>query len=118
MQKVTGINFIGYTSVHIILTRIDIFEKNIFERNKSLIESERNAIINKYKDRKIAELIDLLDVKRSHVHFIENYHSDMEENLVEIDYQALKTMGDIINLSEQFIINYLNRSLTCFAKCF
>ncbi len=80
--------------------------------------TERNGLVNKHKDQKIAELIDLLDVKRSHVHFIENYHSNKDENNIEIDYQALKTLGDIINLSEQFIINYLNRSATCLAKCF
>ena len=101
-----------------MLTRIDIFEKNIAEKNKSLSSTERNGIVNKYKDHKIAELIDLLDVKRSHVHFMENYHSNMEENMIDIDYQALKTLGDIINLSEQFIINYLNRNATCMAKCF
>lgn len=80
--------------------------------------TERNGIINKHKDQKIAELIDLLDVKRSHVHFIENYRLNMDENVIDIDYQALKTLGDIINLSEEFIINYLNKSPTCLAKCF
>jgi len=88
------------------------------EKNRSLSSTERNGLVNKHKDHKIAELIDLLDVKRSHVHFIENYHSNMDENNIEIDYQALKTLGDIINLSEQFIINYWNRSATCLAKCF
>ena len=110
--------YIGYTSIHIVLTRIDIFEKNLNERNKKLSATERNGIVNKFKDQKIAELIDLLDVKRSHVHFIENYHSNIEESIIEIDYHALKTLGDIINVSEQFIINYLNKSATCLAKCF
>lgn len=88
------------------------------EKNRSLTLTERNGLVNKFKDQKIAELIDILDVKRSHVHFIENYHSNMDENDITIDYQALKTLGDIINLSEQFIINYLNKSATCLAKCF
>lgn len=57
-------------------------------------------------------------MKRSHVHFIENYHSNVNENLIEIDYQALKTLGDIINVCEEFIINNLNRNATCLAKCF
>lgn len=88
------------------------------EKNRTLGITERNGLVNKHKDQKIAELIDILDVKRSHVHFIENYHSNMDESNIEIDYQALKTLGDIINLSEQFIINYLNRNATCLAKCF
>jgi len=83
-----------------------------------LSSTERNGIINKHKDQKIAELIDILDVKRSHVHFIENYRFNMDENVIDIDYQALKTLGDIINLSEEFIINYLNKGATCLAKCF
>lgn len=110
----------GYLSVNIVLTRIDVFEKNLSKGNKDINPNEINGIINKHKDKKIAEIIDLLNVKRSNVHFIENYHNINEENEneIEIDYQALKTLGDIMNNSEQFIINYLNKNVVCFAKCF
>ncbi len=74
--------------------------------------------MNNLKDQKIERVIDILGVKRSNVHFIENYHSDDDENLIEIDYHALKTLGDLINLSEHFILFYLNRNATCFARCF
>lgn len=105
-------------TVHVVLTRIDIFEKQIFEKYKTLATSERSSILNNLKDQKIERVIDILGVKRSHVHFIENYHSDIEENIIEIDYHALKTLGDLINLCEQFILLYLNKNATCFARCF
>jgi len=70
------------------------------------------------KDEKIERVIDILGVQRSNVHFMENYHSNNEENIIEVDYQALKTLGDLINLSEQFILYYLNKNATCFARCF
>jgi hypothetical protein len=104
--------------VHVILTRIDIFERQIYEKFKNMQYSERNTILNRLKDQKIERVIDVLGVKRSDVHFIENYHNEVNQNEVEIDYQALKTVGDLINLAEQFILSYLNRNATCFAKCF
>ena len=104
--------------MHVILTRIDIFEKQIYEKFKNIQYSERNTILNRLKDQKIERVIDVLGVKRSDVHFIENYHNDVNQNEVEIDYQALKTIGDLLNLAEQFILSYLNRNSSCFAKCF
>jgi len=100
------------------LTRIDIFEKQIFEKYKNLQYSERSTLLNSLKDQKIERVIDVLGVKRSDVHFIENYHNETAENNIEIDYHALKTIGDLINLAEQYILFYLNRNATCFARCF
>jgi hypothetical protein len=104
-------------SVHVILTRIDVFEKQSFDKNKNSGMSERTAITNTLKDKKIERVIDILGVKRSNVHFIENYHENSEENNIDIDYHALKTLQDMINQSEQFILNHLSRNATCF-KCF
>ena len=80
--------------------------------------TERSSKLNTLKDQKIERVIDILNVKRSNVHFIENYHSEMDENNIEIDYHILKTLGELINVSEQFILFYLNRNATCFARCF
>lgn len=80
--------------------------------------SDKNNILNTLKDQKIERIIDILGVKRSNVHFVENYHNDNDDNIIEIDYQALKTLGDLINVSEQFILYMLNRNATCFARCF
>ena len=111
----------GYENIHIhvILTRIDIFEKLIFERNKLLPYTERSSKVSNLKDEKIEKVIDVLGVNRSNIHFIENYHDDEEkENSYEIDYSLLKTMCDIINSCELYILNYIHRYETCFNSCF
>ena len=108
----------GYENIHIILTRIDIFEKLIYERNKSLPSTERSSKINTLKDEKIEKVIDVLGVNRSNVHFIENYHSELKDNSFEIDYSLLKTMCDIINACELYILYYMNQNESCFATCF
>ncbi len=104
--------------MHVILTRIDVFEKYIFEKNRNRSLTERTSILNNLKDQKIEKIIDVLGVKRSNIHFLENYHSDNEESLIEIDYHALKTLGDLINSAEQYILFHLNKNATCFGKCF
>ena len=111
----------GYDNIHIhvILTRIDIFEKLIFERNKLLPYTERSSKVSNLKDEKIEKVIDVLGVNRSNIHFIENYHDDEEkENSYEIDYSLLKTMCDIINSCELYILNYIHKYETCFNSCF
>lgn len=80
--------------------------------------SDRQSKLNNLKDKKIERVIDILGVKRSNVHFIENYHSDHDKNSVEIDYQALLTLNELVNLSERFIEYYLKKSVTCFNRCF
>ena len=107
----------GYSSVHVILTRIDVFEKMIFNRNKNISEIERNTKLNKKKDEKIEEVIQTLGVNRSNIHFLENYHLEgQEKNSVEIDYHILKTMIDILNSAELFMMSYMTQKETCF--CF
>jgi GTPase SAR1 family protein len=107
----------GYSSVHVILTRIDVFEKIIFNRNKNISEIERNTKLNKKKDEKIEEVIQTLGVNRSNIHFLENYHLEgQEKNSVEIDYHILKTMIDILNSAELFMMSYMTQKETCF--CF
>ena len=107
----------GYSNVQIVLTRIDVFEKNVFNRNKNISESEKNTKLNKLKDIQIEKVIQTLGVNRSNIHFLENYHLEgQEKNSVEIDYHILKTMIDILNSAELFIMSYLNQRETCF--CF
>jgi len=107
----------GYESIQVVLTRIDVFEKMVYNRNKKMSQSERNTKLNKLKDEKIESVIQTLGVNRSNIHFIENYHLDgQEKNSVEIDYHILKTMSDILNSAESFMMSYMNQRETCF--CF
>jgi len=108
----------GYKEVHVILSKVDEFEKNIWERNKNLSESEIHIKLNKMKDIKIEKVISILGVNRSNVHFIENYHLDNQNsNSTEIDYNVLKTMIDMLNTSELFILDKINKKFNCFGLC-
>ena len=107
----------GYNNVQIVLTRIDVFEKNILDRNKNIPQTEKNTKLNKLKDEQIEKVIQTLGVNRSNIHFLENYHLEgQEKNSVEIDYHILKTMIDILNSAELFMMTYMNQRETCF--CF
>ena len=109
----------GYQDIHVVLTRIDLFEKMVNKRYKHLPKSERNAKLNILKDQKIEKVIEILNVNRSNVHFIENYHGDnQKENNLEIDYHILKALVDILNSSESYMLYYMNQRQTCFAGCF
>ena len=107
----------GYANVQIVLTRIDVFEKNVFDRNKNISQTERNTKLNKLKDIQIEKVIQALGVNRSNIHFLENYHlQGQESNSVEIDHLILKSMIDILNSAELFMMSYMNQRETCF--CF
>ena len=109
----------GYQDIHVVLTRIDLFEKMVNKRYKHLPKSERNAKLNILKDQKIEKVIEILNVNRSNIHFIENYHEDnQKENNLEIDYHILKALVDILNSSESYMLYYMNQRQTCFAGCF
>ena len=108
----------GYKDIHVILSKVDEFENNIRERNKDLPDTEIHSKINTMKDIKIEKIISLLGVNRSNVHFIENYHLENQDtNLTTIDYNILKTLVDIINTSELFILDKMNKSITCYGLC-
>ena len=107
----------GYTNVQVVLTRIDVFEKNINNRNKNISPSEKHIELNKLKDLQIEKIIQTLGVNRSNIHFLENYHLEgQDKNSVEIDYHILKTMIDILNSAELFMMSYMTQKETCF--CF
>ena len=112
----------GYQDIHIVLTRIDLFEKMVNKRYKNLPKSERNTKLNLLKDEKIEKVIETLNVNRSNIHFIENYHGEeddnQKENNLEIDYHILKALVDILNSSESYMLYYMNQKQTCFAGCF
>ena len=109
----------GYQEIHIVLTRIDLFEKMIFERYENLPFYEKNIKLNAMKDIKIEKVINILNVNRSNIHFIENYHEESGiNNSLEIDYHILKTMMDVLNSSEIFMLYYMSQNETCFAGCF
>ena len=106
----------GYKDVHIVLTGLDEFEKKILEKN--ITEGEIHSEINKLKNIKIENVISLFGVNWSNVHFIENYHWDEQiENIPSIDYNILKTLLDIINSAELFILDKIVKVPSCYGFC-
>ena len=106
----------GYKDIHIVLTGLDEFEKKILEKN--ITEGEMHSEINKLKNIKIENVISLLGVNWSNVHFIENYHSNVQnENIPSIDYNILKTLLDIINSAELFILDKTIKVPLCYGFC-
>ena len=112
----------GYFNLHVILTRIDVFEEKLKKYYGLMNESDRNIKINSMKDSQIQKVIEILGVNRSNIHFIENYHGEennkSSKNNMEIDYDILKTLLDLLNAGEYFVINYLNKMHTGLATCF
>lgn len=105
----------GYKDIHVILSKLDEFEKKICEKYKNLSETEINSKLKSLKDIQIEKIISILGVKRSNIHFIENYHSDnQDKNSADIDYIILKTIIDILNSSELFILEKINKGHSCF----
>lgn len=107
----------GYKDVHVILTRVDILEEMVYRNNSHKNKEEINNIILSFKDAQIEKVIDCLGVKRSCVYFVENYLKEDDKSNIDIDYHQLKVLTDVINSSEQFLINYLNKNSGCFG-CF
>ena len=106
----------GYKDIHIVLTGFDLFEKKILEKN--LTEGEMLGEINKLKNIKIEKVISLFGVNWSNVHFIENYHMNQQsENIPSIDYNILKTLLDIINSAELFILDKTIKVPLCYGFC-
>ena len=95
-----------------------ILKKKIVEKYNNLNEGEMHSEINKLKNIKIEKVISLLGVKWSNVHFIENYHSQEQiENSPGIDFNILKTLLDIINSAELFILDKLAKVPMCYGLC-
>ena len=78
-----------------------MLEVTIYKRkSKNLSKEEIQNIIHNEKDQQIEKVIECLGVKRSNVHFIENYLSESNQNSIEIDYYMLKTLQELLNSCE------------------
>ena len=107
----------GYKDIHVVLTRLDELEKKILEKYLDMNEGEIHSEINKLKNIKMEKVISLLGVNWSNVHFIENYNENQKENSPEIDYNILKTLLDIINSAELFILEKIAKIPMCYGFC-
>lgn len=103
----------GHMDIQIILTRVDVLEDLAFKRQKNMKKDEIIEYIHSLKDKQIEKVIEYLGVKRTNIHFVENYLSEKIDNIIEIDYQILKTLNEIISSAENFLVNYYNKNTIC-----
>lgn len=100
---------IEYFCPQIVLTRVDKVEEKLDRefKKKALkdkdAEFDKEARLREVIDSKIEAVVQKLNIPRSSVHFIENYHENKENSDVRIDYYALKLLEEAVKQGESFI---------------
>eukprot|EP01017_Pseudomicrothorax_dubius_P021372 TRINITY_DN2304_c0_g2_i1.p1 TRINITY_DN2304_c0_g2~~TRINITY_DN2304_c0_g2_i1.p1 ORF type:complete len:392 (+),score=87.48 TRINITY_DN2304_c0_g2_i1:98-1273(+) len=106
-----------YHYPQIVLTRYDKVEEKVARHlgktNPGLSSAERDIKLREVIDRKKESVVNKLSVPRSCVHFIENYHSKHSENVLEIDYYALKLLLEAVKQSETMLEQFIRVRPTC-----
>jgi len=100
----------GYNYPQVVLTRIDRVEENIARSGgpggTALDPGEAELQLRQVLDKKIEDVVLRLDVSRTSVHFIENYHSGggwAEGRNVSVDFHALKILSQCCSHADAFV---------------
>merc|ERR1712113_187582 len=111
----------GYTSPQVVLTRIDRVEENLAKTTPSDDVGDPELRLRQVLDKKIEGVVMKLDVSRTSVHFIENYHmggsSCMERRNVSVDFHALKILVQCCSHADAFIAQSLHGSVQRQSPC-
>eukprot|EP00434_Breviolum_minutum_P005136 symbB.v1.2.004528.t1/scaffold257.1/size249567/9 len=96
----------------VVLTRIDRVEEGIAKSSGKASMADRELMLRQVLDRKIEDVCMRLDVPRTAVHFIENYHSgvlDLEQEVrnISVDFHALKILSQCCSHADTFIAQAL-----------
>lgn len=98
-----------------VLTRIDrveelfrLLREAAWQESATKDAADRELQLRQVLDRKIEEVCMRLDVPRTAVHFIENYHSgvlDLEQEVrnISVDFHALKILSQCCSHADAFI---------------
>lgn len=102
----------GYANPQVVLTRIDRVEEGIAKSSGKVSMADRELMLRQVLDRKIEDVCMRLDVPRTAVHFIENYHSgvlDLEQEVrnISVDFHALKILSQCCSHADAFIAQAL-----------
>merc|ERR1712226_1281711 len=96
----------GYTYPQVVLTRIDRVEEQLAKAGSSG-DSDVELRLRQALDKKIEDVVMKLDVARTSVHFIENYHSGggscVEGRNVSVDFHALKILTQCCSHADAFV---------------
>eukprot|EP00929_Paragymnodinium_shiwhaense_P001665 TRINITY_DN101902_c0_g1_i1.p1 TRINITY_DN101902_c0_g1~~TRINITY_DN101902_c0_g1_i1.p1 ORF type:complete len:380 (+),score=102.26 TRINITY_DN101902_c0_g1_i1:88-1227(+) len=104
----------GYTCPQVVLTRIDRVEEQL---SKTVVAStdpaEAELRLRQVLDKKIEDVCAKLDLSRTSVHFIENYHSGgswAEGRNVSVDFHALKILTQCCSHADAFVLQSIRKN--------
>eukprot|EP00928_Gymnodinium_smaydae_P049522 TRINITY_DN33247_c0_g1_i1.p1 TRINITY_DN33247_c0_g1~~TRINITY_DN33247_c0_g1_i1.p1 ORF type:complete len:357 (+),score=91.16 TRINITY_DN33247_c0_g1_i1:71-1141(+) len=103
----------GYSYPQVVLTRIDRVEENLLRQGKFSSQEEVELQLKQVLDAKIEAVVAALDISRTSVHFVENYHSDgdwAEGRNVSVDFHALKILSQCCSHADAFVNESLRRN--------
>lgn len=108
----------GYLYPQVVLTRIDRVEEKLIKQGGVADAAEAELRLRQALDKKIEDIVMKLDVSRTAVHFIENYHQGgvfEEGRNVSVDFHALKILTQCCSHADAFIAAHLRttRQPTC-----
>lgn len=101
----------GYLYPQVVLTRIDRVEEKLIKQGGVASDpNEAELRLRQVLDKKIESIVTKLDVSRTAVHFIENYHQGGvydEGRNVSVDFHALKILTQCCSQADSFIAAHL-----------
>jgi len=100
----------GYMYPQVVLTRIDRVEEKLIKQGGAADAAEAELRLRQVLDKKIEDIVMKLDVSRTAVHFIENYHQGgvyEEGRNVSVDFHGLKILTQCCSHADAFIAAHL-----------
>jgi len=94
----------GYLYPQVVLTRIDRVEEALAGQAEASVDP--GLRLRQVLDKKIEDVVMRLDVSRTCVHFIENYHSGgaaSDARNVSVDFHALKILTQCCSHADAFV---------------
>ncbi|CAE8717797.1 unnamed protein product [Polarella glacialis] len=95
----------------VVLTRIDRVEESIAKSSAGSSSADQELKLRQVLDKKIEDIVMKLDVSRTAVHFIENYHSGVgsahEARNVSVDFHGLKILTQCCSHADAFVAQSL-----------
>jgi energy-coupling factor transporter ATP-binding protein EcfA2 len=102
----------GYLFPQVVLTRIDRIEEQLRTKSSPGSDADQELRLRQVLDRKIEGIVTKLDVPRTSVHFIENYHSGhgSDGRNASVDFHALKILTQCCTHAEAFVAERLKEN--------
>lgn len=91
------------------MTRVDKVEERLEKefKKQGIEDFDRETKLREIIDAKIESVVTKLNIPRSSVHFLENYHENKENADISIDYYSLKLLEETVRQGEAFIAAWI-----------